>query len=60
MLLIADVFPKLKTLENGVKEMSKKCRIIDPLKSNMVRGIKQCWNLNHTPFTTFVADCEGK
>ena len=50
MLLIADVFPKLQTLENVVKEMSKKCRITGLLKSNMVRGTKHCWNLNHTPF----------
>ena len=39
---MADVFPKLQTLENVVKEMSKKRRFTGPLKSKMVRGTKHC------------------
>ena len=38
--------------------MSKKCCFTGPPKSNMVRGTKNCWNLNHTTFTIFIAHCE--
>ena len=32
----------------------------DPSKINMVNGIKQCWNLNGTPFTRFIDHFEGQ
>ena len=30
----------------------------DSSTSNMVNGIKKCWNLNDTLFTTFIDHCE--
>ena len=50
MLLIADVFPKLKTLENGVKEMSKKCRIIDPFEEQHGKGDQTMLKSEPHPF----------
>ena len=37
-----------------------KSRVSDEaLTSNMVNGIKICWNLNFTNFTIFIDHCEG-
>ena len=30
----------------------------DPSTTNMINGIKQCWNLNDTPFTRFIDESE--
>ena len=40
-----------KCLKNPVSE--------DPLAINMVNGIKQCRNLNGTPFNIFIDHLEG-
>ena len=54
MTVIANVFPKLYIVKNVVKKMSKSRISEDPSTSNMVNGIKQCWNLNDTSFTIFI------
>ena len=42
MTLIADVFRKLGTPKNVVKQMSKKSHFSCPSTNNMLRGTKHC------------------
>ena len=54
MILMADVFPKLRTRKRWLNKSLKSPVSEDSSTSNMVRGTKNCWNLNHTTFTIIV------
>ena len=55
---IANVFPKLRTPKNAVRQMSKKCRYRVPFKNNMVNAPERSSNLNDGSFITFIDYCE--
>ena len=56
MTFIGDVFLNLRT----PKKVWLKIPVLeDPLKSNMVKGPKHCWNLNDSTFTMFIDHCQG-
>ena len=59
MTLIADVFLKLQTPKNVVREMSKSPVSENPLKSNMVNGLIRCSQLNGSTFTIFIDSHEN-
>ena len=42
MTMIADVFPKLRTLKNVVKQFSKKSRVKGPFDKQHGKGDEQC------------------
>ena len=42
MLLIADVFPKLRTPKNWVNQISKKSSFMGPIRKQHVTGSKYC------------------
>ena len=47
MLPIADVFPKLRTPNKEVNQISKTSRLRELFPKQNVRWTKHCWNLNH-------------
>ena len=59
MTLIADIFPKFRTLENGLDQCLKSLVSEHISKSKMVNGSKQCWNLNDSTFTIFIDQSQG-
>ena len=59
MTVITDVFRKLRTAKTWLNKCLKSPVSEDPSTSNMVTGVKQCWNLNDTNFTTFSDHSEG-
>ena len=59
MTLIPDLFPKLRTLENVARYMSKSRVSKDPLTNNMVNGFKHCCNLDNSTVTIFTDHLEG-
>ena len=60
MTLIADLFPKLRTPENMVRYLSRKCRFKGPLTGNMENGFKHCCDLDDSTVTIFSDHFEGK
>ena len=59
MTVIADFFPKIRTLENVARYMSKSAVSKDPLTGNMVNGFKHCYNLDNSTVTIFTDHLEG-
>ena len=57
MSVIAELFPKLRTRKRWLKKCLKSPASEDHSTSNMVRGTKHFWNLNHTTFTIFINHC---
>ena len=56
MNLIAYVFLKLRNVKNV---FSLKSPVSEgPLTSNMVNGLKHCWNLHDSTFIIFIDHCE--
>ena len=58
MTIIADAFLKLRTPKSVVKKCLKSPVSGNPSTSNMVRGTKQCCNLNDTNFIILSNHCE--
>ena len=54
VILIADVFAKLRTPRNGVRHLSKKPRFRRHFESQPVNGSKLFCNLNDSSFTIFI------
>ena len=59
MTLIADKFPKLPTLKNMVKQISKKFPFGGPFRKKYLNFTKQFRDLNGTTFPIFIDKCEG-
>ena len=57
MTLIADVFPKLGTAKDVVRQMSENFFSEDPPTGNIVNGPKHLWNLNDMT-VIFINHCE--
>ena len=60
MTFIADFFPKLRAPKNVVRYLSKKSRFKGPFDRQMVYGLKDCFDLQHSTITIFSDHFEGK
>ena len=60
LTLIAYVFPKLRTRKTWLNKNLKSSVSEHLSTSNMIRGTKYCWILNHTTFIIFIDHFEGK
>ena len=54
MPLIAYAFPKLKTVKNVVRQMSKNSRFRRPFDKQHGKRSKHCWNLYDNTFIIFI------
>ena len=59
MILIAYLFPKLRTPENVARLCPKSPISKDPLTDNMVNGFKHCCNLDNSTVIKFTDHLEG-
>ena len=50
MIVIANLFPKLQTVKDLVRQPSKSAVSIHLLTVNMLRGPKHLWNLHESTF----------
>ena len=59
MTLLANLFPKLRTPEKGVRYMSKKSRFKGPFDKQHGKRFKHCCDVNNGTVTTFSDHFEG-
>ena len=59
-IVIANVFPKLKTVKDLVRRFSKKPLPDHPSTVNMLKGSKHLWNLHESTFIKFFHHSQEK
>ena len=60
MVVVINVFPKLGTAKDTVRQMFKEPRFRTPFDSQQVKGPKGLRNLHERTFITFLHHSEGK
>ena len=60
MIVLADVFPKLQTVKNFLRTLSKKRRLRTRIDSQHVKASQMLGNLHESAFTMFFHHSHGR